>query len=42
MGRGSFFTGEKKKKKKGDGAKALSQAPVFTMPSIIKKGKFDY
>ncbi len=39
MADGSFFKGEKKKQKKGQGARPISIAPVFTPPSIIKKGK---
>ncbi len=37
-----FFKGEKKKKKKNEQNKSLSFAPVFTPPSIIKKGKDNY
>jgi hypothetical protein len=38
-GFGDFAKKEKKKKKKGDGQKGLSAAPVFTPPTIVKKGK---
>lgn len=34
-----FFKGEKKKKKRADGNKMITMAPVFTAPSIMKKGK---
>lgn len=34
-----FFTGEKKKKKKGSGNVHISTAPVFIPPTIQKKGK---
>lgn len=37
-GFGSYFKGEKKKKKK-DGGASISIAPVFTPPQIIGKGK---
>lgn len=39
MAVGSFFKGEKKKKKKGQVIKIGSFAPVFVPPTIIKKGK---
>jgi len=39
---GSFYKGEKKKKKRGEGSKFISAAPVFTPPIIIKKGKETY
>lgn len=39
---GGFFKGEKKKKKKGSGGNPLSVAPIFTPPTIIKKGKEKY
>ena len=37
-----FFKGEKKKKKKGEGGKAISAAPVFTLPKVLPKGKDRY
>jgi hypothetical protein len=37
-----FFKGEKKKKKKGEGAKQISAAPVFSMPKVMPKGKEKY
>jgi hypothetical protein len=37
-----FFKGEKKKKKKGEGNKPISIAPVFTPPSVEPKGKSKY
>lgn len=42
MAMGSFFKGEKKKKKKGEQGKSFSHAPVFVPPSVIKKGKEKY
>lgn len=42
MGYGSFFKGEKKKKKKLGLSNSLSFGPVFVPPSIIKKGKNKY
>lgn len=36
---GSFYKGEKKKKKKNDTNKPLSFAPTFTPPTVIRKGK---
>lgn len=42
MAVGSFFKGEKKKKKKGEQGKNLSFAPVFVPPAVIKKGKQEY
>ncbi len=39
MGFGSFYKGEKKKKKKGEGSARSSFAPVFTQPQVIGKGK---
>jgi len=42
MGIGSFFKGEKKKKKKGSGGQILSSAPVFTQPEVTTKGKAKY
>jgi hypothetical protein len=42
MAIGSFFKGEKKKKKKSDSNKPISFAPTFTPPSVIKKGKEKY
>lgn len=38
MALGSFYKGEKKKKKKGQGS-VVNFAPVFVPPSVIKKGK---
>ncbi len=35
---GDFFKGDKKKKKKAD-SRGVNFAPVFTPPTIIKKGK---
>jgi hypothetical protein len=37
-----FFKGEKKKKKKGEGARPISAPPVFTPPSVAPKGKDRY
>lgn len=37
-----FFKGEKKKKKKGEGPKHISVAPVFTPPTVLPKGKDRY
>jgi hypothetical protein len=37
--RGGFFKGEKKKKKKGDGVRPVTVAPVFTPPKVLPKGK---
>ena len=43
MAQGSgFFKGEQKKKKKSDGGKPISVAPVFTPPQIIGKNKDKY
>lgn len=42
MSNGSFFKGEKKKKKKKEKSKSLNIAPVFTPPTVIKKGKDQY
>lgn len=42
MGIGSFFKGEKKKKKKGSGGQIVSTAPVFTLPEVAVKGKNKY
>lgn len=43
MAQGSgFFKGEKKKKKKGEGGKAISGAPVFSPPQVLPKGKNKY
>lgn len=39
---GNFFTGEKKKKKKGSGGQFVSAAPVFTPPAVQAKGKAKY
>lgn len=41
MGNGSFFKGEKKKKKK-TGVNPINFAPVFKAPEIIKKGKREW
>lgn len=38
---GDLFKGEKKKKKKGEGSKPISTAPVFTLPKVIQKKKED-
>jgi len=40
-GHGSFFKGEKKKKKKSEGSVSIGTIPVFTPPEVIKK-KRDY
>lgn len=40
-GFGSFYKGEKKKKKKGQEIPRMSSAPVFTLPKIIGKDKKD-
>jgi hypothetical protein len=37
MANGSFFKGEKKKKKKGQGNQTFSVAPVFVPPAVIRK-----
>ncbi len=43
MAQGSgFYKGEKKKKKRGEGGKPLSAAPVFTPPQVLPKGKDKY
>lgn len=43
MAQGSgFYTGEKKKKKKGEGSKQFFTGPVFTPPKVIPKGKNKY
>ena len=42
MAMGSFFKGEKKKKKKWAQGANISYAPVFIPPSVIKKGKEKY
>lgn len=34
-----FFKGEKKKKKRGEGSKPISVAPVFIPPTVAPKGK---
>lgn len=39
MGYGSFFKGEKKKKKRGEQGSGFGFAPVFTPPKIVGKGK---
>jgi len=39
MSFGSFFKGEKKKKKKGASGQLISSAPVFTPPTVATKGK---
>ena len=41
-GFGSFFKGEKKKKKKGADNRPIGIAPVFMPPKIIPKGKKEY
>jgi hypothetical protein len=38
-GFGSFFKGEKKKKKKGTQNTNISHAPVFVPPTVIGKKK---
>lgn len=38
MGFGSYFKGEKKKKKK-EGNKQFTAAPVFVQPTVAPKGK---
>lgn len=38
-GFGSYFKGEKKKKKKGEQPVKFSSAPVFTPPQIVGKKK---
>jgi hypothetical protein len=42
MGTGDFYKGEKKKKKKEQGAKGITFAPVFTPPKVLPKGKDKY
>ena len=42
MGIGNFYKGEKKKKKKEQGAKSFGYAPVFTPPKVLPKGKDKY
>lgn len=42
MGSMNFYSGDKKKKKKGQGAKSISIAPVFTPPKVMPKGKEKY
>ena len=39
MGFGNFYSGEKKKKKKGGEVKQISVGPIFTPPKVIPKGK---
>ncbi len=43
MGKGGFYTGEKKKQKKGKemkgGMQMESTAPVFVLPKLIEKKK---
>lgn len=43
MGKGGFYTGEKKKQKKGKDNKGAMQtessAPVFVLPKLIEKKK---
>jgi hypothetical protein len=41
MGSTGFFKGEKKKQKKGskDTKNLMSNAPVFTLPSLVSKKK---
>lgn len=41
-GFGSYFKGEKKKKKKGAQGGSISLAPTFTPPTVLKKGKDKY
>lgn len=41
-GHGSFFKGEKKKKKQGQEKSGGVYAPVFTPPTVIEKGKKSY
>lgn len=41
MAHGSFFKGEKKKKKRA-GDNPLNFTPTFKPPEIIKKGKIKY
>lgn len=38
-GFGSYYTGEKKKKKKGEQYKNISFSPTFVPPQILGKGK---
>lgn len=42
MGFGDFYSGDKKKKKKGQGSKPISAAPVFIPPKVVPKGKDKY
>ncbi|EKD91183.1 MAG: hypothetical protein ACD_30C00040G0028 [uncultured bacterium] len=39
MGFGDYYKGDTKKKKKGQGGKQISIAPVFTPPKVAPKGK---
>lgn len=39
MGFGNFYSGDKKKKKKGEANKHISVGPVFTPPQVAPKGK---
>lgn len=43
MGKGGFYTGEKKKPKKGGKDKGVMQtistAPIFTLPKLLEKKK---
>lgn len=39
MGFGDFYKGDQKKKKKGQGGKPISIAPVFVPPKVASKGK---
>lgn len=40
---GDFYKGEKKKKKKGEGAKSISIGPVFVPPHLLpQKAKINF
>lgn len=39
MSFGNYYKGDQKKKKKGQGGKPISIAPVFTPPKVTPKGK---
>lgn len=39
---GSYYKGEKKKKKKGQDLSSINSAPVFVPPKIIDKGKKEF
>lgn len=41
-GYGSFYKGEKKKKRKDEKGKQISFAPVFIPPKIAPKGKKEF